>query len=502
MRRCGIIGGAVLVVGFLIYFGLRGGGSEFSEAVLEERADLSLDWLRGQQDSLVYPVGVEFLEDYHDEYTGSVEGTVDLRALEQYENGLGVDGLSDYEVWIYSVSEVDKVSSPPVLELYEKLSIDVDGTFKTESSVQGKKLARLVRKLDEVVLGTTEVHKYQLIRSYSVPADDPLSKLAIHRRSWLYDNALAVISFSLAGDQERASNILSSLAELQNEDGSFAFAYDVYIGPIDETKRSGSIAWLGDSILKYETAFGDSQFRPVAESIAQYLLSQQDHQTGSIKGGPDVDWYSTEHNIDAYFFFRDFGMLTGDDTYNEISDAIRQALLTDHWNTEEGRFNQGIHDQAEALDANSWGAIFLLAVGEEELAKSAVSYLSKFEVQNATMIKSDAESTYNMAYQTKAPLVGYKPYGKGYEEPPDIVWTEGTWGVINLFLRQEKDVDHLLASMFAMQDTDPAGGLVYSHSRQSEEPYLFYVWPAVASTAWQYITLKNPRAIWDDTVVE
>ncbi len=412
--------------------------------------------------------------------------------------------INEYEVWIYSVSDI------PYLQV--KVPISTDGSFSTEKRTnilgldietykgvkEGEKIARIVRTSDEKVFGSTEVPKYKLIRSYNVPIDDPVNTLGIDRRSWIYDDALAIMAFSMAGDRGRASSILSTLSNLQNSDGSLAFSYDVYSGPLDERKRSGSIAWVGDAAIKYEETFGDSTYRSLALRIANYLLSQQDKSTGSIKGGPDVNWYSTEHNIDSYFFFRNLGRLTGNTKYISAANKIQNALLTYHWNHNEKRFNQGINDPADALDTNSWGSIFLEAIGREDLSKTATEYLKRFEVNNVPMNLSSNEDNYNMTYQSNTLISGYKPYGNGYQDAPNIVWSEGTWGVINLFLRQGKNVGSLMNSMFALQNADPEGGLVYTNSGYAPFPYEFHVWPSVAGTAWQYITLKNPRGIWDD----
>lgn len=479
--------------------------SSFSEAELEEQGNKALNWLREQHDPWVYSLGIEFLDVYEDDYTGRLEGRVDVDTFILNNNETLEEHLADLEVWIFSgtssslhILDSELSEEPLQAELQEKVSISRDGSFETVGSVEGEKIARIVDRGTGAILGTTEVQRYDLIRSYSVPPDDPMMRTTIERKSWLYDNALAIISFSLAGDQQRAQSILSSLEELQNEDGSFGFAYDIYSGEIDSTKRSGSIAWLGDAVVKYESAFGDSSYRPMAESIAEFLLTQQDPETGSIKGGPDVDWYSTEHNIDSYFFFRDVASLTGNTEYADTARNISNALLSHHWNEDEGRFNQGINDPAGALDTNSWGSIFLHAIGRDDLAKSATYYLENFKVIEATMNLGEKDSSYNMMYHTDASLTGYKPYAEGYESPPSIVWTEGTWGVINLLLRQGEPVDDLLNSMFTMQNADSEGGVVYSNERKADSTYSFYVWPAVASTSWQYITLKNPRAIWDD----
>lgn len=409
--------------------------------------------------------------------------------------------INEYEVWVYSVSDI------PYLQT--KLPISSDGSFTTanakdnfKSLREGKKEVRLVRISDEKVFGSTEMPKLNLIRSYNVPIDDPVNTLGIDRRSWIYDNALAVFAFSMAGDQSRASSILSTLSQLQNGDGSLAFSYDVFTGPLDETKRSGSIAWVGDSAIKYEETFGDKSYRNLAVSIAEYLLTQQDKSTGSIKGGPDVNWYSTEHNIDAYFFFRNLGNLTGNSRYLKVASSIEHALLTYHWNASEKRFNQGINDPAAALDTNSWGSIFLEAIGRDDLAKTATDYLKNFEVNNVSMNLSENEDSYNKSFESTSNISGYKPYGNGYSDAPNVVWSEGTWGVINLFLRQGKDVSTLVNSMFAMQNADPEGGLVYTNKGYAPFPYEFHVWPSVAGTAWQYITFKDPKGIWDDNKID
>ncbi|SDG82839.1 EndoU nuclease [Planococcus glaciei] len=550
----------------------------------------SLSWLQKQTDRPSYPSQLSLTQSYSDDYTGHVEGSVDLSSLpnhtskavpsiqsnQSYSSGytgevsgiwknidstenysvivydktdinyeiakvelksdgtwnageLKINGtptivlvdsenkivayaesdsveqvIKEYEVWIYSVSDIPYIQA--------KVPIKLNGTFTTKNPVnilglevdifngvkEGRKIARIVRVSDEKVYGTTEVPKYQLIRSYNVPIDDPVNTLGIDRRSWIYDDALAVMAFSMAGDRSRASAILSSLTQLQNEDGSLAFSYDIYSGPLDERKRSGSIAWVGDSAVKYEETFGDASYRGLALRIADFLLTQQNPSTGSIKGGPDVPWYSTEHNIDSYFFFRNLGELTGNKKYSSAANRIQHALLTYHWNHAEKRFNQGINDPAAALDTNSWGSIFLEAIGRFDLSQTATAYIDQFEVNDASMSLSNDENSYNMTYQTSSLLSGYKPYGAGYSDAPNIVWTEGTWGVINLFMRQGKDVSKLVNSMFAMQNADPEGGLAYTNEGYAPFPYELHVWSSVAATAWQYITLMDPRGIWDD----
>ncbi|WP_211269584.1 hypothetical protein [Paenibacillus glacialis] len=414
--------------------------------------------------------------------------------------------LSDYEVWIYAKTDT--------AYLQAKAPIRSDGTFETKSipiftggdllgytipDTQGLKEARVIKKSESKVVGTTEKPKLNLIRSFYVPLDDQINTTAgIGNRSWIYDDALGVISYGLAGDKPRASTILGTLANLQNADGSLYFSYNIVTGEMDDKKRSGAIAWVGYAATQYEKKFNDTTYRTFAVRIADYLLTLQDATTGSVKGGPDVPWFSTEHNVDSYFFLRDLGKLTGDVKYVNAADLVKNALLQSHWNVTQQRFNQGVNDTVGALDANSWGSIFLEAIGRHDLAVSATAYVNNFKVNNASMALNTDPNAYNNTYQTTKLVSGYKPYlvdNGDFVNAPNIVWTEGTWGVINLFLRQGTNAQSLIQSMYDLQDADVAGGLVYTNTGAAS--YDFHVWPSVAATAWQYITLTSPTSIWE-----
>lgn len=414
--------------------------------------------------------------------------------------------IKEYEVWIYSITDI------PYLQT--KVPIYADGTFSTQDSVEflgidlsrffppvrkGQKVAKVVRVHDGQVVGTTDNPAFPLIRSYDVPMNDPLYAIGLHKRSWIYDDALAVIAFALGDDRKRASTILNTLQRVQKPDGSLNMSYDTYVGETSPMIRSGSLAWVGYSTLVYEERLKDPKYRQFAVNIAEYLLSLQNKQTGSIRGGPEVKWYSTEHNIDSYFFMRKLGTLTGDLRYITAAEEIEDALLTYHWNADEQRFNQGINDPAGALDTNSWGGIFLGAIGRKDLQLSAMHYLAKFKVDDAEMVLNKNRNRFNMTYQASSSISGYKPYldDESYPGAPSIVWTEGTWGVINLFMRESVNTDNLLQSMFTLQDADPNGGLVYTNEGYAPEPYEFHAWPSVAATAWQFITLFDPHIIWE-----
>ncbi|WP_207655444.1 MULTISPECIES: hypothetical protein [unclassified Clostridium] len=443
-------------------------------------------------------------------YLVSKDDTIEADA----SNNTKIPQLSGYGVEIYSATDVPYYQCNAYLY--------ADGTFSTRSKPQydgdgnilsylnsihpGVKIARLVRNSDHKILASTEIPKYNLVRSYYVPSDDPAKKY-VSSRSWIYDDALAVISFSIAGEQDRAEKILNSLKELQNSNGSLEFSYDVYSGSMQQVIRSGSMAWVGYSAVYYAKKFGDNSYIQFAESMADYLLSLKDPNTGSIKGGPDVSWYSTEHNIDSYFFFRDLGALTNNSRYIKAAQEIKQSLLKNHWNNEKMQFNQGINDEETTLDVNSWGGIFLNSIGRLDLSSYCKNVINAFKVDGKTISKSSDDSTYNMTYSLGKELSGFEPYLQtgSYADSPNVVWAEGTWGAINFLQREGQNADEYINSMLDMQSVDQNGGTVYSNLGDNDSAgiYSFHVWPAVAASGWEYITMKDPNGLWasDDKVI-
>src|SRR5476649_293248 len=80
-----------------------------------------------------------------------------------------------------------------------------------------------------------------------------------------------------------------------------------------------------------------------------------------------VPWWSTEHNIDAWWCFDLAADLYGDAGYRAAADRIKAALETDGWNEARGIFWQGgiyaaghnTPDGQHALDMMSWGGFVL-----------------------------------------------------------------------------------------------------------------------------------------------
>ncbi len=351
-------------------------------------------------------------------------------------------------------------------------------------------------------------------RPWLVPVNATASRVAI------YDNALVVLVFERLGLHDEAGRVLASLEALQREDGSIPFSFELdHPEQAPAYIRSGALAWVGYAAVRYlDDAPGgpgrDAAAR-MAHRIAAYLEVHRiaragdprdglftggdgdlDHQREARGGGAvterftpgPVEWASVEHNIDAFFFLRDLGRLTGQHRYAEAAERTRRALLARAWDREAGQFRRGVaaegRDDALPLDCASWGALFLLSAGERALAATALS---------------SAESRF-ASIDPRTGVTGHRPYAFGpvFEEPgmvtagaPDVtpprweqleaVWPEGSAGVALAALRmgQRGRAIAVLAELERLRD--PSGALPMMTADVAVE---FDHEPSVAATAW------------------
>jgi hypothetical protein len=375
-----------------------------------------------------------------------------------------------------------------------------------------------------------------LVRSFAIPQDDPdygyhagdgthRVGSRLERRSFVYDDALAVLAFLSANRGERAHAILTQLANLQSDDGSLPFSVDSHLGHVaDDYRRTGALAWVGYAAVRYEFEIGTDEFRPFAERLANYLQTLQvtrsngfltdDPRSGSVLAGrgrydsaynffdTPMTFASTEHNIGAYFFLRDLAYLTGDVQHREAVHLIKHSLLAHHWDAADQRFYEGISlvgpEAGRALDLSSWGGLFLLAVGETDGARAVARTLSDFHVCAVSVGLSSDMDSFNQTFSSPGPFDGYKPYAPspGYDTPPELIWAEGTWGALLLRLRLGEDISSDLTSMQRLQAVDPQGGFVQGTAGRRGVPYEFHVWPAVGGTAWAAIVTGDPTMLW------
>jgi len=185
--------------------------------------------------------------------------------------------------------------------------------------------------------------------------------------AFTYDQALVVQVFLISGEIDRASEVLDFYKnKATHSDNLFYNAYDVKTSlPCEYTIHSGPSIWLAISACQYTYKTGQQQYLSLAKNIAaQMMRLQKSSSDGSIKGGPDTNWVSTEHNLDAYALFNMLYELTKQEEYKEAASATLNWLKTVGYNEPEKRFMRGKGDATIATDTFSWA---IAAIGPKTL---------------------------------------------------------------------------------------------------------------------------------------
>ena len=326
-----------------------------------------------------------------------------------------------------------------------------------------------------------------LVPSYAqVPAEDPLAGV-IRDRGYTYDQAMTAIALAAAGKTPEARKMLEALERLENGSGRLGFSYPLTsTGQQNPALFSGTLAWAGMAGLFYLQQTGDARFLPLAERLAQTLLSFQDPLTGLIKGGLSAEgaalaWTSTEHNVESYFFLRELGTLTGKGTYSTGAGRIGEGILARL--RQEDHFKRGLGDDAVMLDTQALGALFLLAVDRREEALRVRAF-----------IEENFLRTVEIGGQ---PVTGYAPYAL---DP--FVWTEGSFlvGALDRRLGDRTAAERISQQMETLQDPS-GGGIRYASGRavtQAPEDGATYTdFPSSAATAWHLLENLNPSGLLD-----
>ena len=147
-----------------------------------------------------------------------------------------------------------------------------------------------------------------------------------------------------------------------------------------------------------------------------------------------------EHNIDAYFFFRDLGRLTGDTRYTEAAERIRRGLLTT-WEDEAGQFIRGIKgnqvlDTALPLDGASWASLFLFSIGERSKAERCLQTIEHYFGSRSEGMRGYRPYYAENVYETAAVNAYFYPEDPGKRwRDVDIVWGEGSLGVAAAYIK-------------------------------------------------------------------
>jgi hypothetical protein len=222
----------------------------------------------------------------------------------------------------------------------------------------------------EEVLGqlTSWLERHAHSQSGLVPSYEGDPKL--EAVSYTYDQALSALAFALFRKDEAAKKILTFYKDkAAKSDGGYVSSYDTPSGqPVEWNVHVGPNVWIGIAALQYQRITGDSAFIGMAQSIGNWLLDLQskDPERG-LKGGPKTDWFSTEHNLDAYAFFGMLHRVTGDPRYKTAQEEVFAWIMKHAADRSSGAFRRGKGDATIATDTFSWS---IAAIGPARLAES------------------------------------------------------------------------------------------------------------------------------------
>lgn len=189
---------------------------------------------------------------------------------------------------------------------------------------------------------------------------------AVKDWAFTYDQSLALQTFLISKDTARAEKILSFYRDkAARKDGGFMNAYNTNsTSPTEDLVRLGPTLWIGIAAAQYTHQTGDDRFLGLAEDMAGWAISMKDRE-GGLKGGPDVTWYSTEHNLDAYALFNMLYQLTGKDLYRKERDETLRWIKDNTYSGKDAGMKRGKGDATIATDTLAWA---IAAIGPAELA--------------------------------------------------------------------------------------------------------------------------------------
>lgn len=343
----------------------------------------------------------------------------------------------------------------------------------------------------------------QLARSFAIPTNDP-SYAGLLNWSWTYDSAMSAAGFVVSGNFSEAEQLLDQLSALQHTNGSIEIAFNVATGQAQSEFRTGTIASVGVAASLYDQYTRSSRYLAMEQRAAGYLLSLQG-SAGLVRGGPDVSWYSTQHNLLTYAFLVLLGNeLTADQspsaaaTYDtaaaKIAAGINADLIVHSGST--AYFIEGLGDTAQALDADALGVMYLQSIGQSTLAKQVLSYTqSAFAVSGRSIVLSSNPATFNLTYAAKGPLSGFRPYLGA--NAPSVLWSEGSAEMLLAEATVGQATAPLSQALNAIAQITNGQGPLQADQTLTNTVYgvQYHVWPATAAGAWLMLAEHSPSPL-------
>jgi hypothetical protein len=183
--------------------------------------------------------------------------------------------------------------------------------------------------------------------------------------AFTYEQALvsqAYINFSDFQRARRIFNFFNRKAKRENQKFFNAY-YCSNARPAEYVVHSGPNIWLGIAIMHYTKKTQDTSYIKLAEELAKGIIDLQD-KDGGIRGGPGVEWYSTEHNLDAYAFFNMLYKITGKSQYVIAADKVLKWLIQHAYDKMALPVKRSKGDSTIATDTYAWS---IAAIGPEKL---------------------------------------------------------------------------------------------------------------------------------------
>jgi len=331
-----------------------------------------------------------------------------------------VNNLQDFSIAKRNIAEINKERQDLQQKIYilesrirtvefEKANIDDNG--KTEISVRAQKVQELSSLINQLSTEKESLRQQMDdIRSKEAQTVQALSKLdkvkttlekanfdnmykwlQVHQNprtglvisfegdkdlgdwAFIYDQSLVAQAYTNFLDFERAQKIFNFFKnKAKRKDGLFLNAYYANGGePAEYIVHSGPNIWLGIAILQYTYKTQDNSYMDLAQDIASGIMNLQNQDPqGGIRGGPDVQWYATEHNLDAYAFFDMLYKITGKIKFAQARDKIWNWLLKHTYDKVDVPIKRGKGDSTIATDTYAWS---IAAIGPKKLKDSGLN---------------------------------------------------------------------------------------------------------------------------------
>ncbi|MBP7056535.1 MAG: hypothetical protein KBB52_06765 [Candidatus Omnitrophica bacterium] len=282
---------------------------------------------------------------------------------------------------------IGSVSAGPETETRKTVLLSELKDAEAEKGLLDKELSSTLDKrektghlLDEVrqrrqeLEGQTVKNMYQWLKTHQNKSTGLMMSFegdqAVKDWAFTYDQSLALQTFMLFNDTERAENILLFYRDkAARRDKAFMNAYNANsMSPTEDLVRSGPTIWIGIAALQYAKHTQDRSFLSLAEDVAGWVISMKDRE-GGLKGGKDVTWYSTEHNLDAYALFNMLYEMTKKDLYCRERDSTLKWIKENTYSEKDGGMRRGKGDATIATDTMSWA---IAAIGPAVLSREGM----------------------------------------------------------------------------------------------------------------------------------